>query len=354
MSTLLTPATAVLRLLRSASRFPSGSSRTRSSGPKRSEGGDMLMSSRGKAFAGLLVLAALTFSATLPGVASAGVHSPGERRLEAPAGLDRAAEPVADSSCGSVVVQGSVPYKLSVYRGSPSCGTVRRIARKYGHPTSKKPRFYCANKGYECEYSIYPDGWRCGGLFQGNFQCWHGANSPLRANEVFYGTQDLSARPLIRRPRDAFESGAWAPLADRRSLASPVGIFSAKGSKGQLAACDMYIPESRKRGVLCVSAIAGSPGHFREAKLLASGQVRVCSDTTRCWWVFDDPDPGPTFRPGHIVKDPPFRCRVLSRAVRCTLIGSGRGFLINAHEAREIGPKSGSASKHGRGLRKGQ
>lgn len=40
--------------------------------------------------------------------------------------------------------------------------------------------------------------------------------------------------------------------------------------------------------------------------------------------------------------------------VGCMLIGSGRGFLINAHDTREIGPKSGSASKHGRGLRRGQ
>jgi hypothetical protein len=36
--------------------------------------GGTLMSSREKAFAGLLVLAALTFSAGLPGSASAGVH----------------------------------------------------------------------------------------------------------------------------------------------------------------------------------------------------------------------------------------------------------------------------------------
>ncbi len=198
MSTLLTPAIAVLRSPRSASRFPSGSSRTRSSGPKRSEGGDMLMSSRGKAFAGLLVLAALTFSATLPGIASAGIHSPGERRLEVPAGLDRAARPVADSSCGSVVVQGAVTYELSVEKGSPACGTVRRIAKKYGHPISKKPRFFCGNKSYACEYSIYPEGWRCGGLFQGTFQCWHGANSPVRASEVFAGSEDPSARPLMR------------------------------------------------------------------------------------------------------------------------------------------------------------
>ena len=248
------------------------------------------MSSKGKALAGLLVLAALTFSATLPGNASAGVplkkcgkvrrlgveveaskvpcgkaiqivaayqqsgfsrgapkkvpgfpgwecsngdrlgtcsrgsytpgapqivfsflEAPGERRLEALAGFDRAAERVADGPCGSVVVQGVMTYKLSIEKGSPSCGTVRRIAKKYGHPISKKPRFFCGNKSYECEYSIYPEGWRCGGLFQGTFQCWHGSNSPVRASEVFAGSEDPSARPLMRKARDAFEFYAEDP-----------------------------------------------------------------------------------------------------------------------------------------------
>jgi hypothetical protein len=123
------------------------------------------------------------------------LQAPGERRLDAPGGLARAAEPIADRSCGSVVVQGSLTYHLSVEQGSPSCGTVRKIAKKYGHPTSKKPKFYCGNKSYECEYSIYPEGWRCGGLFQGTFQCWRGANALTRASEVFDATENLSARP---------------------------------------------------------------------------------------------------------------------------------------------------------------
>jgi hypothetical protein len=394
------------------------------------------------------------------------LDGPGERKLGVQSGLDHGAELMAERSCGSVVVQRSLTYKLSVEKGSPSCGTVRRIAKKYGHPTGKKPRFYCSQKSYECEYSIYPQGWRCGGLFQGTFQCWHGANALTRAPEIFDATENPSARPLARKSRDAYEfyaeapharhktqcaiydgyaglaeafctsfppregkatvhadgsvvlcralkgtantclvgnvgegaptlgygrhvsvgrfrctvfhSGvrcvvratgkgfvfssrreravggasvertgrrARAPIFDRRLFASPVGIFTAKGSKGRLAACDMYIPESRKRGVLCVSAIAGKPGHFREAMLLAGGTLRTCGDTTECGWVFDDPDPGPTFRPGHVVKDPPFRCWVLNRAVRCTLIGSRRGFLINTEETREIGPKPGLARR---------
>jgi hypothetical protein len=400
-----------------------------------------------------------SYAPSAPQIVFPYLQAPGERRLDGPTGIDRAAEPLANRSCGSVVVQGTITYKLTVEKGSPSCATVRKIAKKYGHPISKKPRFYCGHQAYECEYSIYPEGWRCGGLFQGNWQCWHGANSPARAEEVFDGSEDLSARPLMRKARDVFEfyaedphsryktqcaiydgyaglseafcssyppregkatvnadgsvvlcrarkgaedaclvgnagertptlrygrhvsvgrfrctvlrSGvkcvvratgkgfvfssrreravggatvertgrrARMPVADRRLLASSVGIFSAKGSGGRLGACDMYIPESRERGVLCVSTIAGKPGHFREAKLLVGGQVSVCSDTTECGWVFDDPDPGPTFGPGHVVKDPPFRCKVLSRAIKCTLIGSRRGFLINTEEVRQIGP----------------
>lgn len=133
------------------------------------------------------------------------LEEPGERKLGVQSGLDRGAELMADRSCGSVVVQGSLTYQLSIEKGSPSCGTVRRIAKKYGHPTSKKPRFYCSQKSYACEYSIYPQGWRCGGLFQGTFQCWHGANSPIRASEVFDATENPSARPLMRKSRDAFE-----------------------------------------------------------------------------------------------------------------------------------------------------
>jgi hypothetical protein len=123
------------------------------------------MSLRGKTSAGLLTVIALVFLAILAVPASARIQ------------------------CGSVVVQQSLTYKLRIVKGSPSCGTVRRIAKKYGHPTSKKPRFYCGQKSYECEYSIYPEGWRCGGLFQGTFQCWHGANSPIQASEVFYATE---------------------------------------------------------------------------------------------------------------------------------------------------------------------
>jgi hypothetical protein len=154
----------------------------------------------------LLTVTAVALSAMVVGPASA-------------AALDRSAQPVVNTSCGSVVLNGSVRYKLTIEKGSPSCSTVRRILKGFGHPLNKKPKFNCPSKGYECEYSIYPEGWRCGGFFQGNFQCWHGANSPMRADEVFSGTEDRSSlsRAAVqgRQPRNRVGPSV-SPRARRR------------------------------------------------------------------------------------------------------------------------------------------
>lgn len=95
-----------------------------------------------------------------------------------------------------------------------------------------------------------------------------------------------------------------------------------------------------------------NPGSLPRGDAAIRREGAVCSDSTGCPWVFDDPDPGPTFRPGHVVKDPPFRCRVLDRAIKCTLIESGRGFLINTEEARRIGPTPGAGSSTDAGPQK--
>lgn len=120
----------------------------------------------------------------------------------------------ASRSCGSVLVQGSLTYELTVTGGSPSCATVRRIAKMYGHPTGKRPHFYCGREAYECEYSTYPEGWRCGGLFQGHFQCWHGADYPGRADASFEAGERL-ARRLDGR---ALDRARRPPPCTRRAL----------------------------------------------------------------------------------------------------------------------------------------
>jgi hypothetical protein len=135
------------------------------------------MSPKGRAVAGALIVVALTVSGLIAGAASAGIRLKRDGR-----------------SCGSVAVERNMTYDLEVIKGSPSCSTVRRIAKRYGHPISKKPKYDCGTKAYECEYSVYPEGWRCGGLFQGNFQCWHGSDSPARAPEAFDATPGLASR----------------------------------------------------------------------------------------------------------------------------------------------------------------
>ncbi|MGH2938622.1 MAG: hypothetical protein ACRDPE_10940 [Solirubrobacterales bacterium] len=116
-------------------------------------------------------------------------------------------------SCGSLKTKDGVTYDMTIVKGSPSCSMVRRIMKRFGHPISKKPKYYCGVKGYECEYSIYPEGWRCGGFFQGHFQCWHGANDPARADEIFEGVDALE----VKRP-SRLEFAANPPACTKRAL----------------------------------------------------------------------------------------------------------------------------------------
>jgi hypothetical protein len=275
------------------------------------------MSPRGKTSAGLLTVIALVFSAILAGPASAGL-------------LDRGAEPTADRSCGSVVVQRSLTYQLSVEKGSPSCGTVRRIAKKYGHPTSKKPKFFCGHKIYECEYSTYPEGWRCGGLFQGTFQCWHGANSPARADEGFNGRQDLSARPLMRKSRDAFEF--YAEQAHARD-------------KTQCAIYDGYAGLSE---AFCTSY----PPREGKAAVDADGSVMLCrapKGAANACLVGNVGEGAPTLRYGRHVSVGRFRCTVLRSGVKCVVRATGKGFVFSSRRERAVG--GASAERTGRRAR---
>jgi hypothetical protein len=138
---------------------------------------------------------------------------------------------------------------------------------------------------------------------------------------------------------------ASAPTAHLETSGPEPGAFSAKAHGDRLGSCDMYIPGSAKQGILCASSTGGNPNRFQEALLLSSGRVRICSDSSGCPWIFDDPDPGPTFGPGHVVTKHPFRCRVMDQGIECKAIGTGRGFLINTVEARRIGPPAGGARR---------
>jgi hypothetical protein len=313
MSPLLMPATAVLRLLRSASRFPSGSSRTRSSGPKRSEGGDMVCRPEER-----LLRACWSWPRSLSRRLCPGLRRPGStRRANAArsAGRLRFAQP---SRWRTVLAarwsSREVPYELSVDKGSPSCSTVRKIARRYGHPSSKSPGSTARTRAMS---SSTRSTRMAGGVAASSKKASSADMAPTRRFERTRSSMDprpvgQAADPKVPRHVRI----RWLGPA-RRSPVSPV-------PRSAEARCPLRERDRRKPRSLPGGEVACQRSG---ACLFERDQMRV---------GFDDPDPGPTFSARPRRQGPPFRCRVLSRAVRCTLIGSGRGFLINAHEAREL------------------
>lgn len=185
----------------------------------------------------------------------------------------------AGRSCGSVVIQGTLRFRLAITKGSPSCGAVRRIGRRYGHPTSTHPRFFCATHAYECEYSIYPAGWRCGGLFQGYFDCWHGSNSPLKASQEFEGSElpDGVGGASVSHIR-----GTAKPSA----VLSSIGLLDARGSALAATSCGSVPVQHDARARLTITkgspscnevrAIAKQYGHPREVRSYCHPSVHIC------------------------------------------------------------------------------
>ncbi len=102
------------------------------------------------------------------------------------AGVSSAAQP---RPCGIVSgsgVNSKSKWRVTITKGSPSCRAVRAIAREYGNP--KSVRYSCPEKSHLCTYGVYTEGWRCTGLFQGNFGCWRGGDAKGRnARESFRG-----------------------------------------------------------------------------------------------------------------------------------------------------------------------
>lgn len=151
---------------------------------------------------------------------------------------------------------------------------------------------------------------------------------------------------IIRTAATLALAGTAAALTATGTLATSsvmrggtaVGAFFAKNGSGRLAQCDMYIPGSGKRGVICASSTGGDPNVFQEAKLVKGDGVKICSNSPGCPWTFNDPDPCPTLGVGQHVTRRPFRCRVLDAGVKCIVIASGKGFLIITNEAVRVGP----------------
>jgi hypothetical protein len=114
------------------------------------------------------------------------------RRAREPLGASRvlhgrAATAARSKSCGTVRLDKDEKARLTISVGSPACSEVRMIAKNYNHPKERKA--YCHPVNHLCEYAVYPQGWRCGGLFQGNFGCWLGGDVRGRgARASFTGT----------------------------------------------------------------------------------------------------------------------------------------------------------------------
>ncbi len=82
-----------------------------------------------------------------------------------------------------------------------------------------------------------------------------------------------------------------------------------------------------------------TPNHIQTATLAANGRVQLCAEqngSDRCD-IGNEGENTPTYNVGKQVTVGPFRCRVLDKGVMCTVIKSGKGFLINRTRAIRIG-----------------
>jgi hypothetical protein len=113
---------------------------------------------------------------------------------------------------------------------------------------------------------------------------------------------------------------------------------------GGFVGCAMYA-ESRTQigGVRCQGNPQPSEGEeplVQVAKLQADGQVFSCSRLAavddRCE-LGNLGEPIPTYAPGKRVHVGAFACDVLEAGVECTVVASGRGFLITPDEVTTVG-----------------
>jgi hypothetical protein len=128
----------------------------------------MSSSRRIAAVAGALASAALVVLVVAPGGASAG----GSR------------------SCRTVSIGHGNAVSVSALKGRVSCATARSIAGSYDHP--KALRSSCHPSAHACEYGVYAEGWRCTGLFQGNFGCWLGGDAKGRGARASFAGMIVS------------------------------------------------------------------------------------------------------------------------------------------------------------------
>ncbi len=87
------------------------------------------------------------------------------------------------------------------------------------------------------------------------------------------------------------------------------------------------------------SVTSTTPNHIQTATLTANGRVQLCAEqngSDGCD-IGNEGENTPTYNVGKQVTDGPFRCQVRATGVKCTVIKTGKGFVINRTKAIRIG-----------------
>lgn len=123
--------------------------------------------------------------------------------------------------------------------------------------------------------------------------------------------------------RTSFVPGTFDVTLLRADFDSPRGL-SSRCSMGDQAAFG-----GRSAGVFCQSGRA-RPRLFQKVSLRGSGVISVCRThrTTACNLLCGCEEHIPTLKYGQHIDVGRFRCETLATGVRCTIISTGKGFLL--------------------------
>lgn len=121
--------------------------------------------------------------------------------------------------------------------------------------------------------------------------------------------------------------------------------FLARAPRGgfECGMADVPGPSYDQR-VLCISNWSVARSHrliLQEVQLTPEGKVGTCVEhglVNKAGCNFGNADEGtPTFRPGRVVTEGRFRCRVMRRSVACAVLATGQGFRLSTHKVVLLG-----------------
>jgi hypothetical protein len=128
-------------------------------------------------------------------------------------------------------------------------------------------------------------------------------------------------------------TAAQAPVVDRAASRTAAEFFAPRALAG--IECGMY-----SNGVHCQSE-RGGPSYFAQvAELRPNGSVTICKTRNMRSNNCDLGNAGEraaTLAFGRRVTVGPFRCTMLRSGVRCTVLASGKGFLLTRTKLTSVG-----------------